>query len=191
MCSRSHIAVLLAVVAVVMAGCRPKGILHSREMRSLLADLHKTDAMIEVKGIRTTSNEEKEIYYAQVLEKHGVTQAQFDSSLVWYTAHPQFFNKIYPRVLKDLAAEQEAFERLHADELAVPNEEEAVTVRTFTAAQLDSLLWVMRNGWPSTWYPMPLMHDTIDQFFPQIGVFGSGVIDTLETRVDLAEIADD
>ena len=160
-------------------------------MRSLLADLHKTDAMIEVRGVRMTSNEVKEIYYAQVLEKHGVTQAQFDSSLVWYTAHPQFFNKIYPRVLKDLAAEQEAFERLHAEELAVPNEEEAVTVRTFTVAQLDSLLWVMRNGWPSTWYPMPLMHDTIDQFFPQIGVFGSGVIDTLETRVDLAEVTDD
>ena len=74
-------------------------------MRSLLVDLHKTDGMLQVNGWQISNDEVRDIYYAQVLEKHGTTQAQFDSSLVWYTAHPQFFNKIYPKVLKELEAE--------------------------------------------------------------------------------------
>ena len=100
-----------------LTGCRPKGILHSWEMRRVLVDLHKTDALLQVSGLYNMSTEDKALYYAQVLEKHGVTQAEFDSSLVWYTAHPQLFDKIYPKVMKDLKAEEDAFIALHEAEL--------------------------------------------------------------------------
>ena len=64
-----------------------------------MVDLHKTDAILQLNGMAYGHEEEKAIYYSIVLSKHGITQAQFDSSLVWYTAHPQLFDKIYPRVL--------------------------------------------------------------------------------------------
>ena len=67
-----------------LSGCRPKGILHSGEMREVLVDLHKTDALLQISGLQNASIEEKNLYYAQVLKKHGITQAQFDSSIVWY-----------------------------------------------------------------------------------------------------------
>ena len=144
----------VAALAVVLTGCRPKGILHSWEMRDIIIDLHKTDALLYVKGDRTISREQKSIYYAQVMEKHGVTQAQFDSSLVWYTAHPALFDKIYPKVLKELKAEETAFLAQYP-EFAQPNEpigeptelEEPV----FTHDQLDSILWVMQNGPCNSW----------------------------------------
>ena len=168
--SESHILLLL-ILSVIVVSCRPKGILHSWEMKSVLVDLHKTEATIQVAGILYGHEEEKGIYYAEVLEKHGITQAQFDSSIVWYTAHPQFFSKIYPKVLKEIKAEEAAYVAAHQDELAmlIPAETDTtVTQKVFTRYDLDSVLWVQRNGYPNTW--QPLVHDLKDHLFPQIGV---------------------
>lgn len=148
---------LLSVLTVLLTGCRPRGILHSGEMRSVLKDLHKADAAMQVSGFKRGDQEKRNIYYAQVLEKHHITQAQFDSSIVWYTAHPQLFDKIYPKVMADLAAEEEQFRALHAAELNTPTktlkerllEEE----RRFSQATTDSIIWVMMHGFPTPWEP--------------------------------------
>ncbi len=140
----------------MLPSCRPKGILHSWEMRRVMVDLHKTDAILQLNGMAYGHEEEKAIYYSIVLSKHGITQAQFDTSLVWYTAHPQLFDKIYPRVLKDLKAEEDQFLALHEAELNAlpgPMEETAPELQTpsFTPEQMDSVFWVIRNGYPSSW----------------------------------------
>ena len=165
MIRESHIVhlkyhLLIGLVAVILlAGCRPKGVLSSGQMREVLAELHKTDGLMQVHGLNYGHDEVKNIYYAQVLEKHGITQAQFDSSLVWYTAHPVLFDKIYPKVQADLKAEHEAFKSTYAAELHLEpskKEDEVVTVsdeRELTVTGLDSLLWVSRHGCPTTWHP--------------------------------------
>lgn len=143
----------------------------SRQMRKVLIDIHKTEGAIQAAGVRYDAYEERDMYYAQVLEKHGITQAQFDSSIVWYTAHPQFFNKIYPKVLKEIEAEEEAFVAAHQDELstlAPAVTDMTVVEKVFTRYDLDSVLWVQRNGYPNSW--QPLVHDLKDELFPQIGV---------------------
>ena len=144
-------------IVLCLTGCRPKGILHSWEMREVLVDLHKTDALLQMNGLNNASSEDKALYYSQVLSKHGVTQAQFDSSLVWYTAHPQLFDKIYPKVLNELKAEEEAFMALHEEELQTTAEAPAETVEQapFTQVQLDSTLWVMQHGGATMWQPLP------------------------------------
>lgn len=184
----------IVLCALALTSCRPKGILHSWEMRALLVDLHKTDALLQVKGMSGYNNaEERTYYYAQVMEKHVVTQAEFDSSLVWYTAHPAIFDKIYPRVLKELQAEEEAFAALHAEELEPkkydePEEPKEEPFRTFSPEQVDSIFWSMRNGYASPWHPMPeygLMQNSVEQFFPQIAIFRGWVVDSLQTSVSV------
>ena len=163
---------LYIVLALCLIGCRPKGILHSWEMRALLYDLHRTDALLQISGKQYESDEVRDLYYGAVLEKHGVTQAQFDSSLVWYTAHPQLFDKIYPKVVLRLRADEVQFDILHAAELAdngsAVNGLEVNDAPVYTLAQLDSTLWVTLHGYPSTW--QPLVHNPENQLFPQIGV---------------------
>ena len=142
----------------------------------MLVDLHKTDAMLQLSGLQYGHDEAANIYYAMTLERHGVTQAQFDSSLVWYTAHPLLFNKIYPKVLKELAREKEDFSTAHAEELLLgPMTKEELEhahatrpTRTFTKTQLDSVLWVAQHGYPTLWQPLPkrLMHDSENQLLP-------------------------
>lgn len=138
-----------------------------------MVDLHKTDALLQVTGLQFGHNDVADIYYAEVLEKHGVTQAQFDSSLVWYTAHPQLFDKIYPKVLAKLEAERTAFAAAHDEEMNFrpslhPIVPKATKKPALTQHQLDSMLWVTQHGYPTLWEPMPepSMHDFVNQLLP-------------------------
>ena len=90
-----------------MVGCRPRGVLSNREMRNVLYDLHRADGAIQVAGYNYSHDQEVAAYYKNVLDKHRITQAQFDSSLVWYTDNPQIFNKIYPKVIERLEEDYE------------------------------------------------------------------------------------
>ena len=148
-------------MAAVLGGCRPRGILSSDEMREVLVDLHKTDALLQLSGLGMQDQEAKQIYYAQVLERHGVTQAQFDSSLVWYTAHPQLFNKIYPKVMADLEAEEKAY----ASQLEI--EMNAAPQKMVWNGSFDTTYVTLIEGVYPTLRPYaPSVHDTIDQLLP-------------------------
>ncbi len=104
---------LLLLLTLVFIGCRPHGVLSSRQMRSVLLDLHRTDAVLQAAGYNYGHDEDVAKYYQAVMDKHGITQAEFDSSLVWYTNHPQLFDKIYPPVVKQLEAERDAWQAQH------------------------------------------------------------------------------
>ena len=84
---------------------RPRSVLSQSEMVDVLVDLHKTEGILKVAGLNYGHQSEEVSYYLQVLDKHGITQAQFDSSLVWYTDNPRFFDKIYPKVVAELKKE--------------------------------------------------------------------------------------
>ena len=166
--SKTILVFTLCSLLLILSGCRPKGILHSWELRALLYDLHRMDALLQVSGKQYESDEVRNIYYASVLEKHGVTQAQFDSSLVWYTAHPQLFDKIYPKVIARLMEDEQQFEAAHAAELEGNGLGDERVSGLVDERVLDSTLWVTQNGYPTTWNP--LVHNLKNQLFPQIGV---------------------
>ena len=105
---------LLIILCVLFAvvGCRPRGVLSNREMRNVLYDLHRVDGALQVAGYNYAHDQEVAGYYKNVLDEYGITQAQFDSSLVWFTDNPQIFNKIYPKVLERLEADFEREKQL-------------------------------------------------------------------------------
>jgi hypothetical protein len=81
------------------------------------------DGAMQVAGYNYGHNEELASYYQSVLNKHGVTQAQFDSSLVWYTDNPQIFNKIYPNVIERLQADFDRENLLREERMAQRKQE--------------------------------------------------------------------
>ena len=124
-------------------------------------DLHKTDALLQMSGLGMKDQEAKQIYYAQVLEQHGVTQAQFDSSLVWYTAHPQLFNKIYPKVLAELEAEEKDYlTQLEIEKNAMPQK------MVWNGAFDTTHVCLLDEIYPTLRAVRPSVHDTIDQLLP-------------------------
>ena len=152
-------------MAVVLVSCRPRGVLSSRQMRRVMIDLHKTDAVLQVKGLQHGHDEAEDAYYAQVLAMHGITQEQFDSSLVWYTNHPQIFDKIYPKVLSQLEAERDAYVALHTEDLNavhLPSDTPAPLTTEQLQRAVDSTLWVTMHGYPAHGW-IPPFHPTPPQ----------------------------
>lgn len=97
----------IILVLLLFSACsqHPKDVLNSRQLKAILVDLHRTDGIIYVTNRRYGHSEEKAICYQNTLDKHGISQAYFDSSLVWYTAHPKKFEKVYDKVLAQIEKE--------------------------------------------------------------------------------------
>ncbi|MFT3753027.1 MAG: DUF4296 domain-containing protein [Paludibacter sp.] len=87
---------------ILLSACdsRPKGVLSKNDMVNILADLHTLDGSMAAKGLHYNEFDLKNEYYISVLDKYKITQAQFDSSLVWYSKNPKNFDKIYDKVIE-------------------------------------------------------------------------------------------
>lgn len=144
------------VLSVLLSACtvRPHNVLSSKEMENVLYDLHRTEGILQAKGYGYNRDEENAGYYEAVLRKHGVTQAQFDSSLVWYTDNPRRFDKIYPKVIDRLKAQKDVLAKANTASFEALRAGQPV----FTQAKLDSTMQVLREGYT---YSLATFVDTL------------------------------
>ncbi len=101
----------------LLLSCRPKGVLSSGQMEDLFVDMHRAEGIIYVRGFMNSHDSVVSLTYDSILTAHGVTRAQLDSSLVWYTNNPMMFNKIYPHVMERLQKMKDDEQRAHEEEL--------------------------------------------------------------------------
>lgn len=120
---------LITLVVLLFSACegRPKGVINQNDMISILADLHQTDASMAAKGIGYDQFDIKNNYYCSILKKYDVTQAEFDSSLLWYSKNPKKFERIYDEVivrLTNLQTDIQAgkYHKIDSSELAYNNQ---------------------------------------------------------------------
>jgi len=101
--------ILILGIVLAFSACngRPKGVLSQSKMTDILTDLHKLDGCLNEKGFQYGHYPEKAPYYKFILKKYDITQTQFDSSLVWYTKNPKYFEKVYANVLINLNKEKD------------------------------------------------------------------------------------
>lgn len=72
---------------------KPKGFIEPTKMEEVLYDYHLGLSMST--NLPYTENYKKESFRNYIFAKHGVTAAQFDSSMVWYTRHSKQMTDIY------------------------------------------------------------------------------------------------
>lgn len=101
-----------------MASCHrhPDYVIGEKEMEDLLVDIHKAEAVIESNYNIYNNNATKKKLREAVFLRHGVTQEQFDTTLVWYGHHIDKYMEIYDRVAERLRAENEEAKKLLAEE---------------------------------------------------------------------------
>ena len=106
---RCSVVIVLTVVLVsVVAGCSPgvpKEYIQPDEMEDILYDYFLSQALAVQVTTDKRATYEKNAYYHAVLKKHGITEAEFDSSLVYYYTHAEDFEKIYKNVVKRMEGE--------------------------------------------------------------------------------------
>jgi len=90
---------LALFMAMLFVGCQveiPSGVIGKGKMERILYDYHIAQGMAEAQHGDVMKY--RYIYIQKVFEKHHVTQAEFDSSMVWYSAHASLLQDIYDKL---------------------------------------------------------------------------------------------
>lgn len=100
-------SILLLTLLFTVSACRSRGEkkhLSQGKMEEILYDYHVADA---ISGMDYDYKDtlRMRVYKQAVLKKHGVSEADFDSSMVYYTRHADELYEIYERLSKRLADE--------------------------------------------------------------------------------------
>lgn len=105
----------IAFLAFSLAACqvkRPDGVMPDAKMEKVLYDYHIAKAMGE--DIPYNESYKRLLYIESVFKKYGITQADFDSSMVWYTRNPEVLAKVYEKVNLRLKSERNGINHLIA-----------------------------------------------------------------------------
>ncbi len=104
---------LLPLLLGALTGCHPaKGhpAIKEKEMAVIIADYHQIQSTLSQFPVPET--ERRTYYYAQILEKYGYTEAEFDSSLAWYTRNMDVMEKVYDEAYMILQARKDSLTQL-------------------------------------------------------------------------------
>lgn len=88
------ILAILAIALLYSCDNTPNDVLSKSKMEDILFDYHLAQSMIYDLSREDQENKSQE-YIDAVFRKHGITQEQFDSSLVWYNRNSKEYHKIY------------------------------------------------------------------------------------------------
>lgn len=94
---------LLTIMA--LSACKPgipRGVLSRGKMEDVLFDYHIAQAMADQGD---SAEVRRYAYVLSVFRKHGITEAEFDSSMLWYCAHSYELRDIYARLGERMEAE--------------------------------------------------------------------------------------
>lgn len=110
--------VYLVMALFVLAACShdPDYVIGKKKMVDVLVDVHKAEAVIESNYNLYSSNADKKKLREAVFLKHGITQEQFDTNLVWYGHHIEDYMAIYEQVIERLQTENDEAKKLLAEE---------------------------------------------------------------------------
>ena len=101
----SYIILLTSYILLACSPSRPSGILSEDKMTDILVDFHLAQGMAEAQGENTDINRYK--YIQAVFKKHRITEAVFDSSMVYWSGRAEDFTHIYDNVVTRVQAQAE------------------------------------------------------------------------------------
>ena len=122
---RPYIAILLPFLCWSCSKA-PSGILSEKEMQRVMTDVYLAEAMIGIDYNAYKSDSMKQALYESVFRKHGITQALYDSSMVWYGKNMDIFMGVYERMIKDIDMRVDALGDIQAE--AVSSSRDSVDI---------------------------------------------------------------
>ncbi len=91
------------ILCALVLSCKPQvpdKYLQPGEFEDILYDYHLADAMAQNEENSSEDEYNTMLYRQAVLNKYGITQAEFDSSLVYYTRHSDRLHQVYENLVK-------------------------------------------------------------------------------------------
>ena len=104
----------------------PDHLISEKQMQSVMRDMLMAEAMVNVDPGTYNQVAKREELFEAVFRKHGITQALYDSSLVWYGKNLDIYMQVYERVLDDLGDEILSLGDVQAEAVAASANQDAV-----------------------------------------------------------------
>ena len=101
-----HLFIVGATVMVLLSACKPQvpsKYLQPDEMEDLMYDYYLSQGITNSKSF--TNDYDRRYNMQAVLKKHGLTNAEFDTMLVYYYNHMELMDEIYSHIQKRLGNE--------------------------------------------------------------------------------------
>lgn len=95
------ISIILLFLLILSCQSDGKAPLSAKTFTNILVDMHTAEGAAEGEFM-TKKDSLLKIYYGQILQKHGVSQSDFDSTLAVYSRKPAAFDSIYANVIRQL-----------------------------------------------------------------------------------------
>ncbi|GAB6122874.1 DUF4296 domain-containing protein [Dysgonomonas termitidis] len=99
--------ILAIVILLSSCGRRPRYVMHEDKMTDVLFDMQLAQAIYR-SGSDFSADEKKDALLNGILQKHNITQAELDSSLLWYSDNIEIYNTINDSVASRLRAASNA-----------------------------------------------------------------------------------
>lgn len=106
-----HISLLILAVSMLSCDKTPRGVLSVNDMADLIVDLELADSYIENNYNDFPSDSSKQVLRQSVFMKHGITQKDYDSSLVWYAHNMEDYIKAYDKAVGKLKNKYEKLQK--------------------------------------------------------------------------------
>lgn len=116
----SRIVAVAMPAILISTGCshRPPGVLSESEMVDIMTDLQIAEAYNRSQfGYQSGAPDEKTLGEG-VLGAHGVTRAEYDSTLSWYGRNLDEYEELYVKVDKNLESRRKSLERKAGDDVS-------------------------------------------------------------------------
>ena len=107
-----HISLLL-ILALSLLSCdrTPGGVMSVNAMADLIADLQLAEVYIDSHSSEFETDSSKQVVKQSVFKKHGITQQDYDSSLVWYAHNMEDYVKAYDKAVGKLKSKLDKLDK--------------------------------------------------------------------------------
>jgi len=116
---------ILFLIILIFTACSrvPKGIIPERKMQQIVTDMHLAEEIINSEPSYYGSYKEKQALYQSVFDKHRVTEARYDSSLIWYGKNLDVYMQVYNMALAEVNKRIDQFGPIEPDIVYIPNKD--------------------------------------------------------------------
>lgn len=133
--------IIFGLVAAAMFSCNrvPDNIIQPDEMADLLADIHTAESVVEMNYNQYPTEEARRNLKQAILDKHGVTQEDLDTSFMWYGSHLDKYMAIYENTAEILQSRLDKNQALEAEQASLSVSGDSVDVWSQSRRYLCSL----------------------------------------------------
>ena len=114
---------LIFFLSVVGCSRAPKGIISEKKMQQVITDIYMADAIINSDPYTFGRDEDKKALYQSVFDKYRITEALYDTSLIWYGKNLDVYMQVNNMALAEVKRRIEKTGSIEPEKTSIVNED--------------------------------------------------------------------